>query len=267
MEEYFISDEKIYVDRMKKSINNKLFFLDKIKNFDTIVDFGCADGAVISEIPNIRNYSVFGIDDSKDMLKLVKENTKLKHGHFFSSITYFQEYVKENSINLSNSVLLLSSVLHEVYSYLSQSEISVFWDFVFLTGFKYIVIRDMCIESNSNITNDDYSQIRQKILNSNYLFELNDFEEKWGKVDNFENLIHFCLKYKYRENWDREVRENYLSVPYTDIFDSISKTEYSVYYLQKYKLPHMEKQIQTDFSFNFNYDTHINLILKTGFDF
>lgn len=262
MEQFFISDEKIYVDRMKKSINNKLFFLDKIKKFDTIVDFGCADGAIISEIPNIQNYTVFGIDDNNDMLKLVQENKKLQHGKFFSSIEKFQEYINVNHIDLSNSVLLLSSVLHEVYSYLSKSEISRFWEFVFSTGFQHIVIRDMRFEEDFIVDDDYFIKIREKIAHSSYTVELLDFEEKWGKINNLKNLIHFCLKYKYKENWEREVRENYLSIPYQDIFNLVEKANYSIYYLKKYQLLHLPNQIQTDFNFDFNFDTHINLIFK-----
>ena len=45
------------------------------------------------------------------------------------------------------------------------------------------------------------------------------FEDVWGpicdvekKSINVKNLIHFLIKYRYQENWEREVRENYLPV-------------------------------------------------------
>lgn len=45
------------------------------------------------------------------------------------------------------------------------------------------------------------------------------FEDRWGlicdpdnKKVNAKNLVHFLIKYRYGENWDREVDENYLPV-------------------------------------------------------
>lgn len=42
-----ISDINIYTSRMEKSCEDKLFFMNKISKVKNIVDFGCADGALI----------------------------------------------------------------------------------------------------------------------------------------------------------------------------------------------------------------------------
>lgn len=48
---------------------------------------------------------------------------------------------------------------------------------------------------------------------------LRSFEDVWGDVCdvrarkvNVKNLIHFLVKYRYVENWEREVQENYFPV-------------------------------------------------------
>ena len=42
---------------------------------------------------------------------------------------------------------------------------------------------------------------------------LNSFEDRWGVInDNYRTFIHYLLKYRYTDNWDREVNEDYLPV-------------------------------------------------------
>ncbi|MGA1049083.1 MAG: hypothetical protein ACO3UU_13830, partial [Minisyncoccia bacterium] len=37
------------------------------------------------------------------------------------------------------------------------------------------------------------------------------FEKVWGSIfKDYRNFIHFLLKYRYTDNWEREVNENYL---------------------------------------------------------
>ena len=55
-----------------------------------------------------------------------------------------------------------------------------------------------------------------KLINLVLNFKLKLLKNIGGKIDTLYNKItHFLLKYKYLENWDREVKENYLPKPMT----------------------------------------------------
>ena len=47
-----INDLDIYNQRMAAGMADKLFFLDKVPDVNTIVDFGCADGELLRLIPD-----------------------------------------------------------------------------------------------------------------------------------------------------------------------------------------------------------------------
>ena len=45
-----ISDYNIYTEGMRKSMADKTWFLDKINGISNIIDYGCADGALLQYI-------------------------------------------------------------------------------------------------------------------------------------------------------------------------------------------------------------------------
>ena len=67
-----ISDIESYIQGMELGYIDKLFFIDKITP-DVIVDFGCADGTILSKVrllnPNIK---LIGYDLDKNMLSSAK---------------------------------------------------------------------------------------------------------------------------------------------------------------------------------------------------
>ena len=64
-----------YVKRMEKSCLDKLFFLDKIYDpIHTILDFGCANGALIQAMRMFSpDWNYIGHDISDEMLALARE--------------------------------------------------------------------------------------------------------------------------------------------------------------------------------------------------
>lgn len=56
--EEIIKNYDSYISGMKKSSADKLFWMSKIEEIDTVVDFGCADGTLIremnSEMPDLH---------------------------------------------------------------------------------------------------------------------------------------------------------------------------------------------------------------------
>jgi 6-pyruvoyl-tetrahydropterin synthase len=75
-------------------------------------------------------------------------------------------------------------------------------------------------------------QVRQQVD----LKFLNSFENKWGDLDDhYRTFIHFLLKYKYIDNWEREVNENYLPLSYETLKKKIP-SEYKIIYEDRFIL-------------------------------
>ena len=171
-----IADIQSYIDGMGLSMQDKLFFSDKI-NFDVIVDFGCANGSFLSNISKVNpNAKIIGYDLDHTMISKAKSilgKNSLVTDNWNQVISEVQSY--------KSPLLNLSSVIHEVYSYSNSNTIKFFWDKqVFGGDFKYISIRDMIPSSNIdkseiNEFKDDVRKVR-KLSNKEYL---SSFEKRW----------------------------------------------------------------------------------------
>ena len=254
-----ISNYDQYIIDMNTTMSYKLFFLDEIK-FDVIVDFGCADGTFLQSISRMRpNVKIIGYDLDQTMLD--KASSKLPKNAILTD--NWNEVIKEIS-GYKHPLLNLSSVIHEVYSYSNSKTVSKFWNQqVFAGNFKHITIRDMMpsVELTRNeITNykDDARKVRQK-ADKRYLLS---FEEVWGSINaDYRNFIHFLLKYKYTDNWDREVNENYLPITLETLKSEIP-SDYSITYEDDFVLPYLRQEVKRDFNVELTHSTHVKMIIK-----
>ena len=159
--------------------------------------------------------------------------------------------------------------MHELYSYLKTYEINeILFDIDKLEP-NYIVVRDMTCGFHSSLYfhKEPFVKMREEIIK--YVkqinkfgtqFQIESFEKHWGKIDTLHKITHFLLKYKYLENWDREVKEDYL--PNTnDMYEFLSK-KYNVKYHKEYRLPYLQEQFKKDFEIDFKGYTHYNLLLE-----
>lgn len=253
-----IKNRAVYKEQMRKSLDDKLFFLDKIKSIDCIVDFGCADGFILSEIrKNNPEIKLIGYDIDEQMLSDAKDrniNNCLLTQNWDDVINEIKKY--------NNVVLNLSSVIHEVYSYTKTTQIPQFWNRVFNTGFKWVTIRDMIPSIETNKLNwikfeDDIKKVN-KLANKKLL---KSFEDKWGIIDdNYRTFIHFLLKYKYVDNWDREVKENYVPISLESLKSKIKG--YEIIFEEDFILPYLKYQVKKDFDIDIKLPTHVKMILK-----
>lgn len=171
----------------------------------------------------------------------------------------FGEIIEEEIIP-QESLLNISSVIHEVYSYLDSKDIEVFWEMVFDSNFKYISIRDLCASESINRPSNinDYTKLIQRAKPS----FLSDFESVWGSVRENRNLVHYLLKYRFVENWDREVRENYFGLSLERLLSKIPMDKYEIIYFENYILPYTANKIKEDFDIELHDNTHVKLLLK-----
>lgn len=254
-----ISNLQTYIDRMNLSMGDKLFFLKKL-DFDVIVDFGCADGELLSTISKMNpDVKVVGYDLDKKML--LKAKSKLPEG---SLVTDNWEEVINFITDYEKPLLNLSSVIHEVYSYSNKEDINNFWvNQVFGGYFKYISIRDMMpsfklAKEDIYQYKDDLRKVRQKADKK----QLKSFEDRWGSINtNYSTFVHYLLKYRYVENWDREVNENYLPITIEDLREKIP-TSYKIIYEDNFLLQFIKNQVKRDFGVNLTHPTHTKMIIE-----
>ena len=180
--DYQIKDLNTYTSCMQKSVLDKMYFINKIfDSFSNIIDFGCANGELIKALQVLFNeYRYIGYDISEEMLAAARTNVPT--AEFYSNWNEIHVEYRETLLNIS-------STLHEIYSYSTKTEIDEFWERVFESGFKYIAIRDMML-SDVDLTGIDSDQHRLVIEDENYADKLNDYESVWGKISTQHDLVH-----------------------------------------------------------------------------
>lgn len=247
-----ISNIDDYIKNMNKGLTDKLFFLNKIK-IDTLIDFGCADGALLNEISKIHDVELIGYDIDESMLNISRD--RFPHINFLSN---WEEVMSKIDETKSNAILL-SSVIHEVYSYGTSREIGKFWNQIFDSKIKYIIIRDMIPSSNFDKMNIiDIKKIKEK-SDPKYLGE---FENYWGDITtSFRVLLHWLLKYKYVNNWKRELKENYLPVSLETLKKKIP-SNWKILYEKHYTYDYLQYQVKKDFDIDLEEPTHLKMIIE-----
>lgn len=253
-----IADYDSYIKSMNKSLGNKMWFLGKISP-DCIVDFGCADGSLLKKVhEKYPDIDLMGYDIDSGMEKRFKENNP-----DIPFTTDWNEAVKF-SRNYSNSCVLLSSVIHEVYSYSPTAGhgIAKFWKQLFGANFKYVVIRDTIPDRIDIIKPSDFEDDVKKVKAKVDPKYLNDFENKHGPIDsNYRLFVRFILTYRYRDNWDRESLENYLPLSYSTLLRKIP-SNYKIIDGANYKFEPIAASFKSDYDIDLKVNTHLNLILS-----
>ena len=246
-----IQNYEVYTTRMQKSVYDKMFFVDKIfdENIDTFIDFGCADAELMCHLRVFMPETRFiGYDIDETMLS--KARQKAPWAEFYSNWD-------DIHVDPSRTIVNLSSVLHEIYHYGSHEEIEQFWDRLRKSGFAYITIRDMFMPQPLPCGD----MWRKQVLHAGYGEKLRDFEHHWGPIRNTVDMIHFLLKYKYTENWEREVAENYMPITPATLMKRFAR--YVAIHDRFEALPYIVHQVKKDIGIDVSYiPTHLHLILR-----
>lgn len=252
-----ITNLSIYNTGMKKSLLDKVFFMDKVDS-QVFIDYGCADGTLINFLRKLfPEFEYYGFDISETMIEEAKKKNPEIANNFFTDWNSILDMMP--SMRDKNPSIILSSIIHEVYSYGTSSDVNTFWDRVFLDGFSYIIVRDMMpsltIDRRSDI--NDIAKIYRKANRK----QLYDFQQAWGSIENNKNLIHYFLKYRYIDNWDREVKENYMPTNREEFLSNIPDN-YEIIFHEHFILPYLKTIVKKDFNVELKDNTHIKLILK-----
>ena len=253
-------DLDIYTEEMKKSLWDKAFFMDKIIGAKCVIDFGCADGALICMLKELfPSIDFYGFDNNEELLARAREN-------YGEDVSVRKFFYNEKELNLLISDVLarydgseicinFSCVLHEVFSSSPSGQHSI-RRLVRALEPKYVTVRDMFYPV-SDYTND----YRWKVeLDNDYVAE---FEAKYGSITRTDNFLHFMMKYQWKDNgWEKELEENYFSWCISDLLNLISPEEYKVIYSVRYLLPYYaDKWAELDLNPEWD-TTHIQLVIR-----
>ena len=258
-----IKDLSIYNNLMRKGVDDKLFFLDKV-DCTTFVDFGCADGSLFNKMieylhPN-KDYLLIGYDINVDMIKLANERTIDDSDHIKIVFTSDWNEVMDIIKDEENVALILSSILHEIYSY-SENEAQINSFYEKIRWFDWICFRDMMFDSSFNVIGN--AKDRELINVYGDLNQIKDFESLYGPLDTIKNQIHFLLKYRYKRNWQRELKENYFAISLEDFLQNVLKLNFQLVYLQRDSVDYVKDRIEEDFGIKLNRPTHAKIIFRT----
>ena len=250
-----------YNKAMTNSLDDKLFFVDKLPKDDYLfVDFGCADGALLERLQQLTHASYIGYDISDEMLSLARVRTpNIEYTNNWLNIEKATLIAKEDKKKV---VLILSSVLHEVFSYSSKKLIQTFWHNIKIGNFDYIVVRDMM--PSDDIWRPTSKDLYEKVCLNADKNQLQEFEIRWGTIKNNRNFVHFLLKYRYKTNWFRELNENYFPIYLKEFLKTMNS--FNTDYLERFRVPFLEKCWKEEFDIKIKDYTHIKAIFSRRLD-
>lgn len=245
-----IPNIRIYNDRMRASMYDKLWFVDKLPTpASCVYDYGCADGSLLQAFSLFDSQKEFvGYDISPEMIELAKNS-----GGPGKFTTVPIKTAPENTL------VVCSSVFHEIHNYSENIERD--YNNIFGIGAKYIAIRDMGFSSDlGKFTNPDDLL---KVLARAKKEQVTSFQNIFDSLKFRKNFVHFLLKYRYVENWEREVRENYFPYEPMDLLlEAVQGYGYSIVYREAYTLPFIKYQVKKDFGIDLQDKTHYKVLLE-----
>lgn len=249
-----------YNKSMQKALQDKLWFnrylYNAIDDYDitTVYDFGCGDGSLIGALAVVYPELKFvGIDNSEEMiLEAMKKKT-------FPNEEYieYKDFIKyRNLLVKNNSILIMSSVFHEICSY-EKDAVKYIQSILSLINPKIIFFRDMFNENNN--LKPKLTDVQAICKSENiWQYQRQIFElVNSNLLDNESILVEFLLKYRYKENWHREFNERYVGYPLKYIKECFKG--YTIFYKEIYTLPFLKQQVKKDFGIDLEYPTHIKL--------
>jgi cyclopropane fatty-acyl-phospholipid synthase-like methyltransferase len=227
-------DYNEYVTLMDASVNQKINDMFKHIIFipnTIILDLGCGSGLLTYHLAQLYPHNkVIGVDICENLVKQANDKYKLSNLEFIQSPL--------NTIQFSNvSNIILSSVLHEVYSYSTHEthhdKLQTVYDFIshiytFLVQFGKIIIRDFIRPENEtdivmfehqhsdhNINTEFTNFIKLiQATNKSYSSNIHGLLLEYKKngnmyLTNMETFYEYIFRKDYHVNWKEELNERY----------------------------------------------------------
>ena len=250
-----IKDVRGYLDRMDRSFtcNEKLFFFDYInlEDYDYIVDFGAANGAMIAAIQaRLNENTTYIMVENNPQIKVEFD---LKRAERVSELEdIWGRFPKGTKV-----LLILSSVVHELTK-ASVTELSAFIQ----KNVDTVVLRDMYWGNDEDVKISRQEAEALRLIQASYdLCKRYEAIKQANGVGSSErkNLYEFFLKYTYTQNWDTEVKEHYFNKELIRLIGSIDEDFERTYWCQ-YVLPFKRNEILEKFGYEMTHPTHLKAI-------
>lgn len=253
---YKISNYVTYNKGMASSIADKCWWIDSIPdNIDTVIDYGCATGELFAYLetkyPN-RFKHYIGIDNDNKMLEVAK-SLNLKNASFYTSLNKVE-------VNGPNTILIWNSVIHEILAYNGEDFLRHILSIAKDKKIYAVAIRDMFYSNNFN---DETTRVANEFISRKQKPKTWYSHKVHCRCKNKCRMLQeYLLKYRYTENWDREVRERYLWD-----WDSMVKNMLPNYCTRKeftFSIPQQRANIKRELHIDWNVDTHKKMLLICG---
>ena len=264
-------DYDIYTTEMSKSVWDKAFFMDKIPGVKCVIDFGCADGAMIRYLaPLFPDIYFIGYDINNALITRGQNavpfysNVHFYYKHPHNSLDAFISITKDK-FKSDEICINFSSVLHEVFSSTGGTE-----DIEHLVKTlqpKYITIRDMYCDDPVDFTTggSEIASILDMMVR-NYGTRIADkfteYSNKYGALKDWRDFTHLLMKVQWVNNgWEDEMKEDYFSWTLDKLYPIIGA--YSPCFEARYQLPYLSEKWKKEYGwYNPDIHTHAQFILR-----
>ena len=259
-----IENYGVYNDRMRRSMWDKAFFMDKIPGADVLIDYGCADGSLIAFLQGLfPGMRFIGYDVDRSMIASAA-GRGIENAWFFSETAEVLERLRALNADPSGVAVNFSSVFHEVFHY--GYDLKAVGGFIRAVTPQYLVVRDMMYCSADPEASAPAEAVRL-VRSGLPERQIRDFEKCWGPVSLRKNLVHLLLKYRYTENWERECAENYFSYSEDMLLRTLDPGgRYRCILRLRYILPWIRYDMENRFGIDpgDEFTTHFAMILSAG---
>lgn len=244
-----VADYPAYCRSMEKSLEEKLFFLDRLPPEVTVLaDFGCADGALLNAAqknkPTLEH--LIGYDHDENMLRLARDFG----GHeLTSSYGMLAARLHRHHKMGRQSCLVLSSVIHEVIS--QGVPWQTMWKAVRDLGCTYVAIRDMAVSYEAHITAAPPRPITLDAWHAHY------------SIQSMADYLQAIMKVRYPHDADREAEEDYFPVDVETMLNTCTLgSGYKLRYFDHAPLPFLVAEWRAKTGETLTEATHVKLLLK-----
>lgn len=258
-----MDDPAGYLQRMRDGLHDKL----RVERYlppeaHDVLDVGCADGTLTLAIAAQHPSSTFlGVDLDAGFISLAREQQQTTG---LRNVRFQQLYLRELLARPQRfDAILFASVLHEFFTYGEgiSSVVKALADaHELLRPGGMIVVRDMILGSYARSATLRVASMRARVEAGPYAATLADFEQQWGQITTLDQLNHFALKYRYQENWARELHENYIGVSAEQYLQTFALLGLQVETHDVYLLPYLREHWAAELGFD---DDDLNLLRST----
>lgn len=250
-----------YYRECAKALSPKLFFLDlpAPREGSFLVDFGCGDGTVLKYAmaawPGVVAHGIERDPEARAMAALQCPD---------ATIMANEDHLPQGSPQMDD-ILVLSSVMHEVWSQRSLSEFLQWWARIAGLGYKYIAIRDMGV-SLPPIGDRPPMSLAEATLKAIAVDPVKaaEHQQKYGSMfTSLRSLTHWLLKVPHLHDWEREHAEDYLRYGPTELAGMLTAGgAYKLRYVMPERVHYFEHRVLRDFGVRWTTPTHFRMILE-----